>query len=491
MPKPQAIVIGAGIAGLAVAVRLQLKGYAVRVFEANAYPGGKLTAFSQDGFRFDAGPSLFTMPQYVDELFELAGKQPRDYFNYVRKEEVCRYFWDDKTRLTASADAGQFALNVEQALGVPEAVVRRKLAKSRLMYALAGKTFLEKPLHKLSTWLTTDVFRAMFRLRQLAVFSTMHNDNQHILKHPKLVQLFDRYATYNGSDPYRAPGVLNIIPHLEYGIGTFIPVNGMHDISLSIHRLAEELGVQFSFGEIVHKIYVEEGKVTGVTTDKGNVFAEVVVSNMDVVPTYHKLLPTQRAPQRTFSQERSSSGLVFYWGMKASFAELGLHNIFFSEDYEKEFSDLFSGVVPSADPTIYVNITSKDVSADAPAGCENWFVMVNVPANTGQDWDALIPAYKTVILNKLNKQLNVKLEESIVCESVLSPVDIERNTSSMGGSLYGSSSNSRFAAFLRHKNESATLKGMYFCGGSVHPGGGIPLCLLSARITASLIKTPL
>ena len=407
----KAIVIGSGIAGLAVSIRLAVKGYAVDVFEANDYPGGKLTSFSQGQYRFDAGPSLFTMPHYVDEIFETAGRKPRDYFNYRRKEETCRYFWHDGTRLTAHAEKEKFAAEVEEKLGVKADLVLKKLEKSKVMYELAGRTFLEKPLNHLSTWLTKDVAKSMLNLHKLSLLSTMHGDNLKMLRNPKLVQLFNRFATYNGSDPYRAPGILNIIPHLEHGIGTYIPENGIQDITDSLYKLACELGVKFHFNERVEEIILENKKIKAVRTDKKTIPASIVVSNMDATPTYRRLLPVVKAPERILRQERSSSALIFYWGIRKTFPELGLHNIFFSDDYKTEFRDIFEGRVPAQDPTIYVNITSKDVPADAPPGCENWFVMVNVPQHSDQDWQQLIPEYRKAIIEKLNAILGIELQE--------------------------------------------------------------------------------
>lgn len=490
MNKPKAIIVGAGIAGLATSIRMAHKGYEVLVIEANSYPGGKLTAFDQQGYRFDAGPSLFTMPQYMDELFELNNLNPRDHFNYIRKDESCRYFWNDGIRFTARADKHKFAEEVENKLGVKSDVVIKKLGKSEQMYELAGRTFLEKPLNRWSTWLTCDVVRALFNMHKLGLFTTMHKDNASMLDNPKLVQLFDRYATYNGSDPYRAPGILNIIPHFEYGMGTYLPVKGMHQITTSLYDLAIELGVKFRFDERVEKIMVENERVKGVITSARNIESDIVVSNMDVTPTYRKLLPDLKAPERILSQERSSSALIFYWGIKHSYEELGLHNIFFSEDYRKEFENIFKGVTAFDDFTVYVNITSKDVPGDAPLGCENWFVMINVPQHTGQDWNALIPKYRNAIIGKLNPLLKTDLRQHIENESTLTPPEIEIKTSSLGGSLYGTSSNNRYSAFLRHTNDSSRTKGLYFCGGSVHPGGGIPLCLLSAKIVSDICPQP-
>lgn len=486
MIKTRAIIIGSGVAGLAASIRLANKNYCVLVIEANSYPGGKLTTFKQGNYRFDAGPSLFTMPHLVDELFVVSNKDPREFFNYIKKEESCRYFWDDGTRLIAWADRQKYANEVEEKLGVKASVVLKHFSKIKRMYELAGRTFMEKPLNRWSTWITKDVGRALLNLHTLSLFSTMHQANKTALKNPKLVQLFDRYATYNGSDPYRAPGMLNIIPHLEHDIGTFIPEKGIHQITESLYDLACSLGIEFHFNEQVEKILVGEGKVKGVRTALKSYGADIVVSNMDITPTYRKLLSDQKAPERILRQERSSSALIFYWGINRTFTELGLHNILFSNDYPNEFQEIFSGKGPAKDPTVYIAITSKDVPEDAPAGCENWFVMINAPQDKGQDWDSLIPGYRKAIIQKINSILKTEIGQYIENESVLSPPEIERKTSSLGGSLYGNSSNNRFAAFLRHTNESQQIGGLYFCGGSVHPGGGIPLCLLSAKILSEI-----
>jgi phytoene dehydrogenase-like protein len=208
---------------------------------------------------------------------------------------------------------------------------------------------------------------------------------------------------------------------------------------------------------------------------------------MDIYPTYKKLLPNSRHPEKTLKQERSSSALIFYWGIRETFPELDLHNIFFSDDYQKEFKTIFEEKQITDDPTIYINITSKDVPTDAPKGSENWFVMINAPGDYGQDWESLKIKARAVILKKLSAILKQPIESLIATEYVLDPVGIETNTSSYRGALYGAASNSRFAAFLRHPNFTRQISNLYFCGGSVHPGGGIPLCLLSARIVADMI----
>jgi phytoene desaturase len=286
---------------------------------------------------------------------------------------------------------------------------------------------------------------------------------------------------------------MNIIPHLEYNIGAFFPKDGMIGITNSLVRLAEDLGVRFHFNTRVTELVTEGAKITGVKilnsagkNERTERFG-VVISNMDVVSTFRKLLPNARQPERILRQPKSSSGLIFYWGIKREFPELGLHNIFFSNDYRAEFDHIFNQKTLSNDPTIYLNITSKHKPDDAPPGCENWFILINAPNNSGQDWDALIAKTRQDVIRKLSQNLGVDIAPFIVCEAVLDPIQIEARTSSSQGALYGNSSNNRFAAFLRHANFSHQFENLYFVGGSVHPGGGIPLCLLSAKIATDLI----
>ena len=484
----QVLIIGSGIAGLACAIRMRSLGLEVDVYEANNYPGGKLTAFNSNGYRFDAGPSLFTMPHLVDELFRTAGKETSKYFQYQKIDVSCQYFFSDGARLTAWADSERLARELEENLGVDGKIVRSYLQESRFIYEKAAHIFLENSLHQWKTWLTRDVAKALSQIPRFHLNTNLDALNRRKLKHPKLVQLFNRYATYNGSSPYQTPGIMASIPHLEYNIGTYFPTGGMHAITQSLYRLAMDIGVRFHFDHQVESIYTTKGKAKGIKVKGDLVKGDIVVSNMDVYPTYRRLLPHEPPPEKALKQERSSSALIFYWGMRRQFKELHLHNIFFGENYRQEFESIFHKKEIADDPTIYINITSKYQSTDAPRGCENWFVMVNTPANYGQDWDKLIKITRNTVIDKLTRQLNQPIGELIQSEAILDPRSIESNTQSYRGSLYGTSSNSKMAAFLRHPNFTRKIKGLYFCGGSVHPGGGIPLCLLSAKIVSDLVQ---
>lgn len=487
--KKTAAVIGAGIAGIASGIRLANKGYEVHIFEANSYPGGKLSSFELKGYRFDAGPSLFTMPHLVYELFRISGKNPQDYFEYIRLEEACRYFWDDGVRLTAHANQQDFAKEIEEKLGEPAEHVLAHLRDSAVKYDVTEKLFLHRSLHKISTYFNRDALKGYANMHRLDAFMTMNRANERRFRNPRVVQLFNRYATYNGSDPYETPATMNIIPHLEYNIGAFFPKKGMVDITESLVKLAKNLGVIFHFNTKVEKIETSGNQITGLKFEQKSHSFDIVVSNMDVVNTFRKLLPDAKQPERILKQPKSSSALIFYWGIKRPFSQLGLHNIFFSNDYRAEFEHLFQKKTIYFDPTVYLNITSKHKADDAPEGGENWFILVNAPNNDGQDWEALIKKTRQAVFKKLSHNLGVTIDDLVECEEILDPRSIESKTSSSQGALYGNSSNNRFAAFLRHANFSREFTNLYFVGGSVHPGGGIPLAILSAKIATDLIPS--
>ncbi|WP_114747653.1 1-hydroxycarotenoid 3,4-desaturase CrtD [Pleomorphovibrio marinus] len=486
--EKKAVVIGSGIAGLASAVRLAIKGFKVEVFEANTYPGGKLSEISRSGYRFDAGPSLFTLPEEVDELFRLAGKNPEDYFVYKKLDITCQYFWEDGTRIRAFSDVHRFVKETHEQLQEPKENIYRALEKSAYMYEHLSPLFMKRSLHRFSTWVSRKAFSSYLNMGKLGIFGTMDAANRQQFQHPKLVQLFNRYATYNGSNPYQTPATLNIIPHLEFNRGAFFPVKGMHDITNSVFTLAQELGVKFHFNTPVQEILVDKGKAVGVLSTKGEHLANVVVNNMDMVNAYKTLLKKQKQPKKLLDQPKSSSALIFYWGIKKVFPELGLHNIFFSEDYRKEFEHIFAKKAIYEDPTVYINITSTHKPDDAPEGGMNWFTMINVPNDQGQDWDTLIASARKNIIAKINRILGTDISAYMEVEDILEPRSIATKTGSSQGALYGNSSNNRYAAFLRHANYSPSVKNLYFCGGSVHPGGGIPLCLLSAKIMSEMVN---
>ena len=491
---PSAAVIGAGLGGLATAIRLAASGWDVDVFDRQHFVGGKAGSRSIKGYRFDTGPSLLTMHGLIEELFDAADAKMEDYLQLVGLEEICRYIFSDRTRLTSFTNTDRFVDEMVSKLSVSRKSLERFLRHSKRIYGISSELFLKSSLHEFSTYITSAFLKGLAGLGAMDLFRSMDSANRSFFADPKAVQLFNRYATYNGSNPYTAPATLNIIPHLEYGIGASAVRGGIYAIPTALKKLAEERGVRFLLGTEVTSITTRndtQRSVRGLTAGDREYSYDVVVSNGDVLHTYRDLLRDTDAPLylRYRGLEPSSSGLVFYFGMKDSFPELGLHNIFFSKDHRREFDDIFERGVCPDDPTLYVNITSKIDSSDAPPGSENWFVLINAPHNSGQNWEHEVTRMREKVIRIIGSRLDRdRIEESIEVEDAMTPADIERNTGSSYGSLYGISSNSRTAAFLRHPNRSRRYRGLYFCGGSVHPGGGIPLVLLSGKITADLIR---
>ena len=486
--KKKVIIIGSGIAGLALSVRLKSKGYNVEVFEKNENVGGKLSDFYLNNFRHDFGPKLFTMPNLIEDIFEDAKVDIDKYFKYSKLDLACKYFWDDGHIFNAYSDSQKFIDEVHEKFNKEGNKVEKYIFNSKKKFNLVKKIFLEKSLHKISTYLSFDTLKGILNFLQLNIFISLNSLNKRYFRDEKLIQLFNRFATYNGSSPYLTSGIMSIIQHLEHDLGVFMPKKGISDISHSLYNLAKDLGVKFHFNSEIDKILIKHKSAVGVSINKINYKADIIVSNMDINLTYDRLLKGYKKPFFIKNYQPSSSAVVFYWNMNKSFSNISVHNIIFSRDQMKEFDYIFNKNSIYDDPTVYICSTSKIVKEDAPSGCENWFILINSPFNSGQNWKKIKKNLRDNIIKKINSTLNVDIENNIIGEKILTPVDIETETLSRFGSLYGSSSNSLQSAFIRHPNFSKNINNLYFCGGSVHPGGGIPLCLNSAKIVSDLIN---
>ena len=330
-------IIGSGVSGISAAIRLRSKGFDVEVYEKNTMPGGKLNTFKLDRFRFDAGPSLFTMPQLLDELFEINNLNPRDYFTYKKKKIHCKYFWDDKTKFTAYSNRKKFLKEVKNKFKVDESVVDKYLKKAKIKYDLTEKIFLRKSLHKLSSFLNIETIKALFNLNIFQINKTLNEVNSDELKNKYLIQIFDRYATYNGSSPYKTPGMMTLIQHLENHFGTFVPEGGMYEITNALFNLAKQIGVKFYFGCNVDEIIIDKKAAKKIRVNNNLIESDIIISNVDVNFTYKNLIK-QKFNHRSLKNESSSSALIFYWGIKGTYDKLDLHNIFFSSYYKEEYN---------------------------------------------------------------------------------------------------------------------------------------------------------
>ncbi|MGD2048081.1 MAG: phytoene desaturase family protein [Chloroflexota bacterium] len=475
------VIAGAGIGGLSTAIYLAAAGEEVLIIEKNRQVGGKMNQVRAEGFTWDTGPSVITMPHVLEDLFTSAGRQLEDYVTLDAVEPLTRYFYPDGTVIDASRDPAKMAAQISQLDPGDVEGYSQFLAYAARLHRITGpvfiydrpptwRSFLRVPV---ADWFKADGLRTMDQ----AIRSHVHS--------PHLRQLLGRFATYVGASPYEAPATLNVIAHVELAGGVYYPQGGVYQIATAFERLAEELGVTIQTGCEIKEIDIKAGQAIGVRLADGQrVPAKAVISNVDVTTTYDKLLPgfQSRAPRET-----SCSGFVLLLGIEKEHPDLAHHNIFFSSDYPAEFEAIFKRGQPAEDPTIYVAITSKKEAHHAPPGTENWFVLVNVPAVSEEyDWDLLANAYRDLVLDKL-AQWGYELRDAIRVERVLTPIDLARGSGAWRGALYGASSNHRLAAFRRPHNRSQDIQGLYFVGGTTHPGGGVPMVTLSGKVTAELV----
>lgn len=486
-------VVGAGLGGLSASALLSRAGHYVDLYDRRNQAGGKAASIQAGEYRFDTGPSLFTMPWVFDDFFSSLGERRENHFRIIPLEPICRYFYPDGTHLASYSDEERFGREIESKTASKAAELGRYLHSARRLWSVAGDLFLRHSLHEAGTYLSRAGLWSILRMPALDPFRTLHDANASSFTDSRMVQLFDRYATYNGSSPFRTPATMRIVPHVEYQWGGWAVEGGIVSIPRAMETAARNAGVHFHLGQEVEAILTDSingkrARVRGIRVAGEDHAYDLVVSNADVLSTYRTLLKAPDAPeaQRYEKLEPSSSGMVFLWGIKKQFDQLSTNNIFFSSDYKREFHRIFEQALVPEDPTIYINITSKTNTGDAPAGGENWFVLINVPRNSGQDWMALAAEARSLILKRLSSELGSDLAPLIEVEQCITPDMLERDTGSTYGSLYGIASNNRIAAFLRHPNRSRRIKGLYFAGGSAHPGGGMPLALLSGSIAARL-----
>lgn len=491
------VVIGAGMGGLATAIRLAARGVRVTLLEARPRPGGKVNTWSADGWAFDTGPSLLTMPWVLRDLFTAAGRSLDDALTLDPVDPICRYHFADGATLEVTNDTARMAANIEALSPRDVPAFFRFLAYASDLYAVAGEPFLTRPLDKSLVGLTrNDLFRFGFRPRDLAKLATprtVHGVVSGIFHDPRLVQVFDRYATYNGSSPYHAPAAFCIIPYVEFATGAWHPRGGIYRVAAVLAALATDLGVEIAYDTPVAEIVIRDGRATGVrTADGAAIAADAVVSNADVQTTYRRLLaddapyvPAMR--RRLAALEPSYSGFLLLLGTRRAHPELAHHTISFSADYRAEFDDLVQRRIPPTDPTIYLCRASATDMTAAPDGCDTLFVMVNVPYLDGRtDWQTYAPRYRDHVVKTLARR-GFALADDVAVEAVWTPETLQAAYGAHRGAIYGFASNGPRAAFLRPGNRARGIRNLYFAGGTVHPGGGVPLALLSGKIVAAMI----
>jgi phytoene desaturase len=486
--RTQVLIVGAGIGGLTAAIYAAISGLGVLVLEKNSHVGGKMGEFRANGYRWDTGPSVITMKQVLDQVFSAAGRNLTDYLSLLPIEPLTRYFFPDGTVLDASADLRKMLPQIRNLHEPDVEGCLAYLAYVARIHRITGPVFIYDPPPTPASFLKVPPGEYLkidpFRTMQQAISNYVHS--------PHLRQMLGRYATYVGADPYQAPATLNVIGHVELNQGVYYPRGGVYQIAAALERLATELGVRILTDMPVTKVVIKDQQAVGVVTQPGEIVdSEHVIANIDVGTVYEQLLSAEPnlagRRKRLLQADLSCSGFIMLLGVQAQHLQLAHHNIFFSPDYRQEFNQIFRQQIPADRPTIYLAITSRTDPSHAPAGCENWFVLVNSPpANSQTDWNQYKHEYRQKILEQLTVY-GLNVDRKITFEKIYTPLDIESQTGARRGALYGLTSNTRLAAFRRPHNRDPHIRNLYFCGGTTHPGGGVPMVMLSGRNAAALV----
>ncbi len=487
------VVVGGGLGGLSAAIALASEGFPVEIVEKNDKLGGKLNVLQRDGFTFDLGPSILTMPHVFQALFDRCGRRMEDYVVFDPVVPHWRNFFEDGTSFDLTPDSEAMR---EQLLklgpDVPDQFARF-LAYSRDLCTTTEEGYFSHGL---------DSFGALLRhygpWRSLVGFDVFRNMDQGVrrfIKDEKLVDVLNYFAKYVGSSPYDAPALLNLLPHVQFGYGLWYVRGGMYKLAEALCRLANDLGVRVRLNTEVVEIQTQGTLVTGVRLGEGTVLpADLVVSNMEVIPAYRRLIKEGAGEaDRLRKFGPSCSGLVLHLGVSKIYPQLAHHNFFYSQQPRAHFDAIFNSHTLSDDPTIYLVAPVKSDPGQAPRGCEVIKVLPHIPCldpNNPLPREAYM-AFRDRVLNKLERMGLTDLRKSIICEECWTPHDIEARYYSNQGSIYGVASDRWQNLGFKAPQRSRRFNNLYFVGGSVNPGGGMPMVTLSGQLVRDKIMMDL
>jgi len=487
--KQKVAIIGSGLAGLSSALYLTSdKSYTIDIYEKNNYTGGKLGEILYDGFRFDTGPSVVTMPDVIKDLFTHLGENIDDYIKFCKINPINRNYFSDGTSIDSLQNISDFKKELSKFNNIASENYESYIDRIKGIYNKTADIFLFSQLHEIKHLIKSKQIPNLLDFAKIDAFKTMHQINSKYFPDGKIQQIFDRYATYNGSSPFLAPGTLNLIAYVELILGSYYIDNGISTLPKSLTEIANKKGIKIHLNSEVDEIIIENNIAKSIKVNGEIINYDIIISNSDVVYTHNNLIKGyEKEKEKLLNLEPSLSGMVFLWGIKGNNEKLVHHNVFYSQDYRKEFDDIFSKKTAPDDPTIYIAITSKSNESHAPANCENWFVLLNMPYLDNQDWNLLSEKMRNAVIKKL-KYHGINISDKILFEKIFTPDDLYKMYYSNKGSIYGISSNSMMTAFKRQANRSGRIKNLYFAGGSSHPGGGIPLVILSGKHVSEIIK---
>lgn len=501
MSQQDVVVIGSGLAGLAAACTLAARGHSVTVVEKNEWLGGKAALLEDQGYKFDMGPTILTLPSVLKRIFKDANKPIEEYLDLVRLDPQWRCFYEDGTHFDLVDSQEEMKTSLREYTGSDECGkgYERFMEISKKLDEVSDKFFFWKSVGGIgdtlnfSESLSLDVLRDVMSLRFGRTVSGMVR--QHI-PDARIAQMIDHFTQYVGSSPEASPAVLCGIAHMQTNEGIWYPMGGIRAVPEALVKLGGDLGVNYITGEHVDKIDSKSGQVTGITLKNGDrLDASIVVSNSDCVRTYDELLTpelnTKFRSRRKY--EPACSGVVLYLGLKEKYEHILHHNFVFSADPHVEFNQIYKQGEPAADPTCYVCAPSLSGDNVAPGNGEALYILVHTPyLRKHHDWNKMLPEYRDVIIEKMKTCGQMPdLEDRIEVEHSLTPADIHNRYHVLNGAIYGLASHGRFMGAFKPANRVPDLKGLYLAGGSAHPGPGMPMVMMSGWIAGDTVDQDL
>ncbi|NRF91962.1 phytoene desaturase [Paenibacillus frigoriresistens] len=482
------IVIGGGLGGLSAAIRLAHAGYQVTVLEQQPTLGGKLQRIVLGDYYFDRGPSTITMPHVFKQVFTNVGRRMEDYVTFYPLDPGTRNHFHDGNSVDTSSDLAKMEAQIAVYSPADAKQLRSFMKESAALYQQADRLFMNRLL---LSWRDKADWRLLAGLLRIRPWLTLDRLLSRYFKHRNTLALFGRYATYVGSAPRHAPAIFAMLAHLELQIGVYSVQGGTYRIVEAFRQLAIELGVTIRTSVRVEKISSSNGCITGVVANDGYYAADIVIANGDVLSIYQDLLQESERPSmrndRITAYEPSLSGFVSLVGSKETYDKLLHHTVFFPEHYGREFYDIFGQGQPAKDPAIYICHSGYSEKGLAPEGGSNLFILANAPSTSPSiKWEEEAYLYQNQLWRKLEYYGLAGLTHDAEVSETFTPDQLQTQTSAFRGAIYGISSNSARQTFARPSNQ-ADLKGLWFVGGTTHPGGGTPMVTLSGQLVAEVI----
>ncbi|MFW6269883.1 MAG: phytoene desaturase family protein [Bacillota bacterium] len=488
MSAKEVLVIGGGLGGISAAISLAAEGFQVKLFEKNKHLGGKLNRKNIQGFEFDLGPSILTMPHIFEKLFTIHDKKMEDYIKIIELKKQWRAFFPDDTVLDLYADSEKMIAKNDCLNSEDLSSVQEYLKYCRELAEFVEKGYFAKGFDSIKEIIK---FHGLIKpFRKLDYFSTMSDGTERYLNNPYLIDLFNFFIKYVGSSPYQAPAVLNLLPHIQFEYGLWYVPGGLYNIARGLEKLMQEVGISIYKDSEVISINIEHKQVRGITLADGSSFqGDYIVSNMEVIPAYQNLISAFNVPDKYHDKyEPACSGYVLHLGVDRKYPQLDHHNFFFSQDPRQHFKSVFEDYKLPDDPTIYLVASSRTDRQQAPVDCENLKILPHIPHLgkgdfTREEYNKL----RERVLIKLEKMGLTDLRKHIVVEDEWLPEDIKKNYYSNHGSIYGVVSDRKKNKGFKAPKKSEFFDSLYFTGGSVNPGGGMPMVLLSGQQVKELI----